>query len=70
MRTVFSPRRGAGIVWSDASIPIDASASDSQYEPADPAKEDALAYAFYALLDDTELKEVFGDLAVPADERG
>jgi hypothetical protein len=70
MRTVFSPRKGAGIVWSDAWIPIDASAPNSQHEPADPVKEDALAYAFYALLDDKELKEVFGDLAVPADERG
>jgi hypothetical protein len=70
MRTVFSPRKGAGIVWSDARIPIDASASDSQYQPPDPAKEDALAYAFYALLDDKELQEVLGDLAVPADEGG
>lgn len=65
MRTVFSARRAAGIVsnW----IQTDASVLDSQYEPADPAKEDALAYAFYALLDDKELEEVFHDLAVPAD---
>ena len=33
---------------------------------ADPVEADDLAYSFFALLDDTELREVFGDFMVQA----
>jgi hypothetical protein len=50
---------------SEAWIPLDESI-DRPDQPADPVPEDALAYSFYALLDDPELREVFGSLNVAA----
>ena len=41
-----------------------ASIVDPQHRLADPVKEDAMAYSFYALLDDAELQEVFGDSVI------
>lgn len=66
MRVAASTPRGTGIVSSDGWIPLDASIPNWQYELADLVKEDTLAYAFYALLDDAELREVFDDLTVAA----
>ncbi len=66
MRVAASTPRGTGIVSSDGWIPLDASIPNWQYELADLVKEDTLAYAFYALLDDAELREVFDGLTVPA----
>jgi hypothetical protein len=63
MRTVsfISGRRRK--ISSEAWIPLDESI-DRPDLPADAVPEDALAYSFYALLDDAELREVFGSLSV------
>jgi hypothetical protein len=68
MRVAASAPRGTGIVSSDGWIPLDASSLGRPYDLADPVKEETLAYSFYALLDDAELREVFGDLTVPANK--
>lgn len=67
MRTMSQTApRGTRRVSSDGWISLGDSMIDWQDQPADPIKEDALAYSFYALLDDAELREVFGDFTVPA----
>ena len=63
MRTISSVPGRTRIISSEAWIPLDESI-DPQDQPADPVQEDALAYSFYALLDDAELREVFGSLNV------
>ena len=63
MRTVSSVPGRARTSSSESWIPSD-EAIDRQDQPADPVQEDALAYSFYALLDDVELREVFGSLNV------
>jgi hypothetical protein len=67
MRVAASTPRGTGIVSSDGWIPLDGSIPNWQHELADLVKQDILAYAFYALLDDAELREVFDEFTVPAD---
>ena len=60
----------AGMASTDGSILLDAPMIDWRDRSADLVGED-LAHVFYALLDDTELREVFGDFVVPARrERG
>ena len=54
-----------GLASTDGSILLDAPMIDWRGRSADLAGDD-LAYAFYALLDDAELREVFGDFVVPA----
>jgi hypothetical protein len=67
MRTIaLAPPPGARIVSGDGWIPLAASIVDRQVQPVDPVKEDVLAYSFYALLGDAELREVFGNFTVPA----
>ena len=63
MPTISSVPGRARIISSEAWIPPDESI-DPQDQPAEPVHEDALAYSFYALLDDAELREVFGSLNV------
>lgn len=48
----------------EGKAPRDVSTIDWLKYRADPREEDALAYSFYALLDDAGLREVFGDLTV------
>jgi hypothetical protein len=50
---------------TDGSILLDAPMIDWRDRSADPVRHD-LAYVFYALLDDAQLREVFGDFVVPA----
>ena len=64
---ITSPR-GMRIVSSEGRIPLDDSIVDRQDRPVDALKVDALAYSFYALLDDAELRDVFGNLNVAANE--
>lgn len=66
MRVAALAPAGTGIVWSDGWIQLDASSLDWPYALTDLVKEDTLGYSFYALLDDAELREVFGDFTVPA----
>ena len=61
MRVISSASRGMRLVSDDDWISRDASIIESQDRLADAVKGDALAYLFYALLDDSELREVFGD---------
>ena len=60
MRIGSSASRGTRMVSKDGWTSRAASVMDSQHGPEHPVKEDAVAYAFYALLDDAELREVFG----------
>ena len=55
----------AGMAPTDGSILLDAPMIDWRDRSADLAWDD-LAYVFYALLDDAELREVFGDFVVRA----
>ena len=57
---------GRGIVSIGRSILLDAPIIDWPDRLADPMEEDDLAYSFFALLDDAELREVFGDFMVRA----
>jgi hypothetical protein len=63
MRTISSVPGRTRIASSEAWIPL-AESIDRQDQPADPVQQDALAYSFYALLDDIELREVFDNLNV------
>ena len=67
MRTIaLAPPTGARIGSGDGRIPLAASIVDRQGPRVDAVKEDALAYSFYALLGDAELREVFDSFTVPA----
>jgi hypothetical protein len=55
----------AGVASTDSSILLDAPMIDWRDRSAALVR-DELAYMFYALLDDAELREVFGDFVVPA----
>jgi hypothetical protein len=50
---------------NDHSNPLDAPSTDWLDPPVNPLEENSLADAFYLLLDDVALREVFDDLLVP-----
>jgi hypothetical protein len=66
MRMISPGPRSTRTASIDGRVRRDTSTRDWQKRVADPVEEDALAYSFYTLLDDAELREIFGDLSAPA----